>query len=52
MDHPKDVQGCGHLFKELILTLNEVTQPLSKEWVSPPQKEVITTLSKDMGPTS
>ena len=50
---PKDVQGCGHLLKEIILPLNEVfAQSLSKERVSPPEKQIITPLLKDMGPTS
>ena len=44
---PKDVQGCGYLLKGVTLSLNEIAQPLSKEGVLPPQKEVIT-LFKDM----
>ena len=31
------------------LPLNKVVQPLSKEWVSPSLKEVITFLLRDMG---
>ena len=49
---PKDVQECGQLLKGVILSLNDLPQPLSKKWVSPPQKEVIIFLPREMGPTS
>ena len=52
MHHHKDIQGFGHLLKGVILPLNEVAQPLYKEWVSPPHKDVITPLLNDVGHTS
>ena len=50
MHYSKDVPGCDHLLKGGLLPPFEVAQPLSKEWVSPPQNEVIIPLLKDMGP--